>query len=121
MLEKMARQGDSQSLAIYESAGKYLGRAISIIANVFNPDKVILGGGVALAGDLLLGPIRQEYDSHTMEAIKSSTEIEVSALGLNAGGLRRSSGGAQQVRVQAGSDKYVVPEKALCPASNASS
>ena len=85
MLEKMARQGDVQSLAIYESAGKYLGRAISIIANVFNPDKVILGGGVALAGDLLLGPIRQEYDSHTMEAIKSSTEIEVSALGLNAG------------------------------------
>lgn len=85
MLAKMAEQGDMNALSIFKSAGKYLGRAISIIANVFDPEMIILGGGVAQAGSPLLDAIRQEYDDRTMDAIKSSTDICVSSLGLNAG------------------------------------
>ena len=59
----------------------------SIVANLFNPDKIILGGGVALSGHLMLDAIRQEFEENTMDGIKNDTKIELSALGMDAGVL----------------------------------
>jgi predicted NBD/HSP70 family sugar kinase len=52
---------------------------------MFNPDKIILGGGVTLAIDLLQDALQSEFGKHTMSAIKSTTIIEISPLGMDAG------------------------------------
>ena len=84
-LAKKAKHGDSQAKEIFIEAGQYLGRAIAIASNIFNPDKIILGGGVTLAIDLLQDALHSEYEKYAMNVIKSSTVIEVSPLGMDAG------------------------------------
>jgi glucokinase len=73
--------------SIFNEAGRYLGRMTSIVANLFNPDKIVLGGGVALSGHLMLDSILQEFEENTMDGIKSDTNIEFSSLGMDAGTL----------------------------------
>ena len=85
MLADMARQGNAAARHIFVETGRYVGRMASIAANLFNPDKIIIGGGVALAGDLLLTSILEEFQANTMEGIKNHTHIEFSALGMDAG------------------------------------
>jgi predicted NBD/HSP70 family sugar kinase len=80
-----ARNGESEANKIFHDAGHYLGRALAIAANMLNPDKIILGGGVTLAIDLLQGAIEKEFEKHTMSEIRSTTVIEVSPLGMDAG------------------------------------
>ncbi|MCF7941485.1 MAG: ROK family transcriptional regulator [Spirochaetia bacterium] len=81
----MALQGNEVAKQIFEDAGKYLGRALAIAANLFNPDKIIIGGGLSNAGDLLLVPLKQEFQIHCMDIIKDSTQIELSGLGIDGG------------------------------------
>jgi glucokinase len=52
---------------------------------LFNPDTIIIGGGIALAGDLLLQSLVQEFRKQTMDIIQSGTRIELSSLGIDAG------------------------------------
>ena len=84
-LAEQARNGDLRAKSIYDEVGQYLGKAIAIAANMFNPDKIILGGGVSLANDLLQDTLQKEYEKHVMKVIKSSTVIEISPLGMDAG------------------------------------
>jgi glucokinase len=86
-LAQQARNGDSKAKRIFDEAGQYLGRAIAMAANVFNPDKIILGGGVTLANDLLHEALQKEYEKYAMKDIKSSTVIEISPLGMDAGAV----------------------------------
>jgi predicted NBD/HSP70 family sugar kinase len=86
-LAQRARNGDSKAKKIFDEAGQYLGRAIAMAANVFNPDKIILGGGMTLANDLLQEALQKEYEKHAMKVIKSSTVIEISPLGMDAGAV----------------------------------
>ena len=53
-----ARAGDSLSLDIITKTGTYLGFGLVNVVNIFNPEMIILGGGVAELGDLLLDPAR---------------------------------------------------------------
>jgi len=85
MLATMARGGDRTARGIFQNAGRYLGRAISIATNLFNPNIIVIGGGVALSGELLLEPLVQEFDRRTMDVIRKDTRIELSSLGIDAG------------------------------------
>jgi len=84
-LAERAQGGDGKARQIFAESGRYLGRGISMATNLFNPDKVIIGGGISLAGDLLLQPLLAEFGAQTMEIIKKNTRIELSALGTDAG------------------------------------
>ncbi len=55
-LAELARQGDSTTVEIFKVAGIRLGQAIGNIVNLLDPDRIIIGGGVAQAGDLILDP-----------------------------------------------------------------
>ena len=84
-LADKARSGDIDAAGIFKDAGRYLGRSISMAVNLFNPDKVVIGGGISLAGNLLMTSLLEEYRNDTMEVIKDKTVLEVSALGQKAG------------------------------------
>jgi len=81
----LASQGDAAAQTILHAAGKYLGRSLAAIANCFNPDKIIIGGGVALADRLLLDSVLEEYATRTMEMIAQHVRIELSSLAGDAG------------------------------------
>ena len=84
-LAEWAKQGDLIAKKIFEETSYYLGKGIAMIANVFNPDKIIIGGGVSGAGHLLLEHIQDSFNKYTMKIIKSRTKIELSSLGMDAG------------------------------------
>jgi glucokinase len=84
MVAKRADNGDRAAQKIYSEAGRYLGRGISIIANTLNSEKIIIGGGVSSAGNLLLQPVLKEFNNNTMEVIKDKVIVCMSSLGLDA-------------------------------------
>jgi glucokinase len=59
--EELARQGNPVALAVMAQAGRYIGRALAMTANVLNPGQAYIGGGVSHALDLLLPSIREEF------------------------------------------------------------
>jgi len=80
-----ARQGDSIAKDIYVQAGTYIGIAVANILTTVGPRKVVIGGGVAAAGDLLLEPLRRTVHERVHVMPIDQTEIVQASLGLNAG------------------------------------
>lgn len=70
-----AQSSDAASLAALERAGERLGVAIAGLINLFNPSHVIIGGGVARAGELLLDPLRRAASSRSLPAAWKGTHI----------------------------------------------
>ncbi|MDH7601863.1 MAG: ROK family protein [Armatimonadota bacterium] len=87
MIAEAAREGDQVSIETLEETGYYLGIAVANIINIFNPDKVIIGGGIAQAGDLLFDPIRRTVEVNALYEALQVCEILPAALGDDAGVL----------------------------------
>ncbi|MDX6551986.1 MAG: glucokinase [Gaiellales bacterium] len=58
---EQAQNGDPDAIRVYEIVGGHLGVGLANFSNIFNPELFVIGGGVAAAGDLLLGPARAVY------------------------------------------------------------
>ncbi len=80
-----AKEGDRIAKAIFERVGMYLGIAIGNILGVVSPQKVILGGGVSIAGDLLLNPIMQTVKEHVHVIPLDKVSFVQAELGINGG------------------------------------
>lgn len=80
-----ARQGDKTALKIWRRAGAYLGWAAVNVAHLFLLDRVIVGGGVSNAGELLLEPAREFFARFVSPAIAQTCDITISTLGHDAG------------------------------------
>jgi glucokinase len=71
-----ARDGDEVAVSVFELIGRRLGVALAGLANAFDPDVIILGGGVMRAGELLLAPARSELRER---ALRPQNEVPVRA------------------------------------------
>jgi glucokinase len=80
-----AKAGDPVAMRIAADAVEYLGVAIASIVNVFNPAMIILGGGMAEAGDQLLIPVRQITRKRARRLLADHVEIVLAQLGNDAG------------------------------------
>jgi glucokinase len=80
-----ARQGDSIARDIYEQAGAYIGIAVGNVMVSIGPRKVVIGGGVAAAGDLLLEPVRRTARERVHIMPADQIVVVQAGLGLNAG------------------------------------
>lgn len=81
-----ARAGDKGALAIVDRAGLYLGLALSHLAILLNPAKLIIGGGVAAAGDFLFARVRESFCRFVpFPYVVEATEILPATLGNDAG------------------------------------
>ena len=80
-----ARGGDPAAQAILARAGRALGAAIGAFVNTFNPELVVIGGGVAALGDLLLDPARAAIPSHCFPALRACVRLVPSSLGEDTG------------------------------------
>jgi glucokinase len=79
-----ARQGDEAALSVFSEAGRYLGVAFASLANVFDPEMIVIGGGAAAAGGLLLDPARDELRRRALKPMNETRVVEAE-LGPDAG------------------------------------
>ena len=80
-----ARAGDPAALAAIELLGRRLGIGIANAINTFDPDLVVVGGGVSVAGELLLAPAREEAGRYRLTGVGTRTEIRRARYGPHAG------------------------------------
>jgi len=81
VVAQAARDGDGLARQIWRETGEYLGLGVANVVNILNPRKVILGGGVAKAGDLLLDPVRRTVRQRAMTQLAQDVAIVPGALG----------------------------------------
>ena len=62
----MAEQGDVGARRLIEDTAEVAGRGLGLIGTVLNPRLILIGGRMALAGDILLAPLIQSYEKHTL-------------------------------------------------------
>ena len=79
-----AKEGDPVAKQIFRIMGEYIGMGLVSVVNLLNPEKIIIGGGVADAGDILLDPIRETIAKRAM-TIQREVEVVPAQLGNTAG------------------------------------
>jgi glucokinase len=79
-----AKNGDDFSLLMIERTGKYIGAAVASVINLLNIERIVLGGGVMEAGDLILDPVIREAERRAFQPCFESTQIAAAALGTDA-------------------------------------
>ncbi|WCK55872.1 ROK family glucokinase [Aneurinibacillus sp. Ricciae_BoGa-3] len=80
-----ARQGDAASLRILDTAAYYLGRTLANIYMVIAPKRIVIGGGLAAAGDILFDLINKWFNAYSFEHLKGQHIIFPAELGNDAG------------------------------------
>jgi glucokinase len=76
--------GDKTAIDALATIGRHLGVALSSLANIFAPDVIVIGGGVSRAGELLIGPARQEMSERALPPM-NQTRVKLAGLGPDAG------------------------------------
>jgi glucokinase len=79
--------GEDAAVAAMNLHFEYLGSGIASLINIFSPQKVIIGGGIAEAGGDYIGPVRQQALRLAMKETAAQTLIEPALLGNKAGFL----------------------------------
>jgi glucokinase len=85
MVSQAALAGDSAARAIFDRAGRALAVALGGLVNIFNPEVIVIGGGLSKAGDLILRPLREALPAYTLPSIYDGVTIRPSSLEMNTG------------------------------------
>ncbi|MEK6328083.1 MAG: ROK family protein [Actinomycetota bacterium] len=80
-----AQAGDLEAIEALRTLGERLGIGIANALNTFDPDVVVVGGGVSVAGELLLGPATEVARRFALPGIGELTEIRLARHGREAG------------------------------------
>lgn len=91
VVAEAAQMGDEIALEIWDDVGRYIGTGIANIAVSIGPERVILAGGVAEAGDLLLKPIQETLKARVFVMPIDKVDVVLSSLGSEAGILGMAS------------------------------
>ena len=78
-------EGDEAAQENFRTTAYYLGMGISNLLYIFNPGAVVLSGGMAAAGDVLLDPIREEVHDRSLDILVRNLRICQAELGDDAG------------------------------------
>ncbi|MSU35188.1 MAG: ROK family protein [Pedosphaera sp.] len=85
MIDQAAREGDTMLLSAIERMGAWIGIAAANILSALHPQLIVLGGGVAQLGDLLLDPVRRTLHARVGMFPTEDVEVRASQLGDKAG------------------------------------
>ncbi len=84
-----ARNDDNLSIELIEEAGEKVGKAVAFLINTFNPETVIVGGNLAMAGEYLMLPLKSSTSKYSLNLVYKDTKFRVSKMsdGANAWGV----------------------------------
>jgi glucokinase len=80
-----AHDGDAGALECLRIVGERLGVGIANVVNIFDPELVLIGGGVSIAGELLLAPAKDAASRFILPGVGTQTRIELARYGPKAG------------------------------------
>ena len=81
------QQGEAEATALIESAGRYLGIGLASLINVFNPQAIVIGGGLVNMGETILGPAVETARTRSFAQSFTDVRIVEGELGERAGAL----------------------------------
>jgi len=84
IIKQAADAGDPDALAVFAETGRALGQGLAGLCNVFNPQKVIIGGPLSVVGNYLLPAVKEVSPRHSLPEIDQQTEIVLSNFGPDA-------------------------------------
>jgi glucokinase len=82
---ELAHDGDPVALDAIETVGRALGVGLSSLVNMFNPEVIVIGGGVIAAGEMLLEPARREMQARALLPARDAVRVVPAAFGDQAG------------------------------------
>lgn len=100
IVEAAAREGDAVATAIFERAATYLGVGVANLLNLFNPARIVIGGGVSKAGGRLFEPVIRVARQRAFERPGRDAEIVPAALGDDVGVIGAAAVAFQRVGVR---------------------
>jgi len=86
-VELAARQGDKKAQKIIQEIASYLAIGIANLVNIFNPEMIVIGGGLSNMRELLFNPIRKEFKKYALTLPARKVKIVRAKLGTDAGVL----------------------------------
>lgn len=113
-----ARRGDRACTRVIADAGRRTGEVLANVCNLLNPELIIVGGELSVAGDALLDPMREMISRHALSLASSAVRIVPAKLGNRAGAL----GGVALVLRESeglGAAYRALPEQGSIPARTA--
>ena len=84
---RRGRERDPAVLRVVSDAGTAIGQAIGNVANIINPELILIGGPLVGLGEALLGPIRRGIQLNAIPVISETTDVRISSLGDRAESL----------------------------------
>lgn len=84
LIKQAADLGDQSAIDVFTEAGYAMGQGFAGLINIFNPEKIILGGPLSIAGDYLLPAIKETVADHSMPEFDQQTEVVLSTFGTDA-------------------------------------
>lgn len=83
-MAREATEGDDFALMMLERTGKYIGTGVASVINLLNIERIVLGGGVMQAREIILNPVIQEAKRRAFQPCFEATEILAASLGPDA-------------------------------------
>jgi glucokinase-like ROK family protein len=84
IVTQAAEAGDQDALDSLAEAGSAMGTGFAVLVNIFNPEKIVLGGPISIAGEYLMPFIQESVNKHAMREVAPQAEINLSAFGPDA-------------------------------------
>src|SRR3954449_504176 len=85
IVTELAHAGDSAAVGVLTQIGRRLGYGLVGVGNVFNPEKVVIGGGAIAAGELLLGPAREVVEERALPPMREMASLGGTGVGGGGG------------------------------------
>ncbi len=85
IVAEAAKAGDPVARRIFTRMGEYIGIGMASVVNLLNPERIIVGGGVADAGDILLNPLKETIKKRAMKIAGETVQVVPAQLGNTAG------------------------------------
>jgi glucokinase len=82
-----AEQGDKLAIDIFNHAGYYLGIALANYVHIVDPEKIVIGGGVANVREYIGKPMREEFYRRVLPSFRDKVTFSWAELGEDAGGI----------------------------------
>lgn len=84
LIKQAADAGDREAIDSFREAGLAMGQGLAGLINIFNPEKIIIGGPLSIAGEYMLPAIKETVKQHAMPGIVPQAEISLSPFGPDA-------------------------------------
>jgi glucokinase len=107
-----AQDGDRDAADVVERWAEHLGIGVANAINTFDPEEVVIGGGAAQAGDLLLEPAKRVAEEYVLPGLRGRTTVRIARHGVRAGVLGAALLAAHELEDAAGASDAAAAQAA---------